>query len=272
MKRKDLLIKPFSTEKLAEYLNELAAASDELQKSVEKSKEGSLHVVMRGDYCMYYHRKNAKDKSGTYIKKRNIDVAKALAQKDYDIAVLKEIHKEKKMIEKFLLDFDETKVGNLFSKENAPRKQLITPIAMNDADFECLWKRKEYEKKPVYEDSEEYITENGEHVRSKSEILIANALKQNGIPYRYEYPVSLFDGRVRHPDFCVLNVRERKNYYWEHCGKVGEEEYGDYISRKMNDYAKSGLVPGKDIIITLESKNVPLNMNTVQGIIDAYLK
>lgn len=52
MKRKDLLIKPFSTEKLVEYLNELAAASDELQKSVEKSKEGSLHVVMRGDYCM----------------------------------------------------------------------------------------------------------------------------------------------------------------------------------------------------------------------------
>ena len=272
MKRKVFLIKPFSTEKLVEYLNELTAASDELQKSVEKSKEGSLHVVMRGDYCMYYHRKNSKDKSGTYIKKRNMDVAKALAQKDYDIAVLKEIEAEKKMIERFLQRFDEAKMGKLFSEEILSRKRLINPIAMSDEDYINLWNNIEYEKKPICEGTEEYMTENGECVRSKSEILIANALKQNGIPYRYEYPFSLFDGRVRHPDFCVLNLRERKNYYWEHCGKVGEEEYGDYISRKMNDYAKSGLVPGRDIIITMESKNVPLNMNTVQGIIDAYLK
>ncbi len=272
MKRKDILIKPFSTKELAEYLNELTVASEELQKALEKSKEGSLHVVMRGDYCMYYHRKDSKDKSGTYIKKRNMDVARALAQKEYDIALLKEIETEKNLIEGFLKKFDETKMGRMFSEEIIPRRRFINPIAMSDTDYISLWSSIEYEKKPIYEETEEYMTENGECVRSKSEILIANALKQNGIPYRYEYPFKLFDGRVRHPDFCVLNVRERKDFYWEHCGKVGEEEYGDYISRKMNDYAKSGLVPGKDIIITLESKNVPLNMNTVQGIIDAYLK
>lgn len=272
MKRKDIILTPFSTEKLAEYLKELITLSGEIEKELERSKEGSLHVVMRGDYCMYYHRKSPKEKSGTYIKKRNMDLAKALAQKEYDMTVLKQIKTEKRIIERFLMDFDEAGMGNLFSEEICQRKMLITPVAMNDEDYVCQWKTIEYDKKSVNVEKEEYITENGEYVRSKSEILIANALKQNGIPYRYEYPFQLYDGRIRHPDFCALNVRERKTYYWEHCGKVGDEEYGDYISRKMNDYVRSGLIPGKDLIITMESKNAPVNMNTVQGIIDAYLK
>ena len=67
------------------------------------------------------------------------------------------------------------------------------------------------------------FSENGERVRSKSEVIIADILKNNGIPYRYEYPVLI--NRNIHPDFCCLNVRTRKEYFWEHFGKMDDIEY-----------------------------------------------
>ena len=38
------------------------------------------------------------------------------------------------------------------------------------------------------------------HVRSKSEVIIANALKAAGVPYRYEFPL-LMDKNADNPDF-----------------------------------------------------------------------
>ena len=67
-------------------------------------------------------------------------------------------------------------------------------------------------------------TENGELVRSKSEVLIANYLLHANVPYIYELPIVL-DNRIIHPDFTVLNVRTREILYWEHLGMMDNKEY-----------------------------------------------
>ena len=68
------------------------------------------------------------------------------------------------------------------------------------------------------EDKTEFYTKRGERVRSKSEILIANTLNDNNIPYRYECPVEVDIGKKLYPDFMVLNRKQRKEFYWEHLG------------------------------------------------------
>ncbi|MEE3440399.1 MAG: hypothetical protein VZR07_10670, partial [Ruminococcus sp.] len=51
-----------------------------------------------------------------------------------------------------------------------------------------------------------FETQRGEIVRSKSEVIIADALYYANIPYHYEKPIKVGD-RVIYPDFTVLNVK-----------------------------------------------------------------
>lgn len=76
-------------------------------------------------------------------------------------------------------------------------------------------KRFEYRGKGFDESTSEFYTAKGEKVRSKSEVIIADVLSREGIPYRYEYPLYLKGIGKVHPDFTVLNVKQRKEIYWE---------------------------------------------------------
>ena len=52
------------------------------------------------------------------------------------------------------------------------------------------------------DDMSNYITDAGERVRSKSELVIANLLYKNNIPYMYECPLKINNNTV-YPDFTV---------------------------------------------------------------------
>ena len=68
-------------------------------------------------------------------------------------------------------------------------------------------------------------TKRGEYVRSKSEKILADLFYENGIPYQYEPAFRLINGKLVYPDFVLLNVRERKTFYWEHYGLASDETY-----------------------------------------------
>ena len=72
----------------------------------------------------------------------------------------------------------------------------------------------------------------GERVRSKSEILIANSLNEMNIQYRYEYPIRI-SNTTFYPDFYILNLRRRKEYIWEHFGRMDDIEYARNAIRKI---------------------------------------
>lgn len=60
-----------------------------------------------------------------------------------------------------------------------------------------------------------YRTYKGDYVRSKSELIIANELYINQIPYEYEKPLFL-KGATKpiHPDFTIYTPREHLTIYW----------------------------------------------------------
>ena len=78
-------------------------------------------------------------------------------------------------------------------------------------------------------------------------------------------------GRVDYrPDFIVLNVRTRKEYYWEHLGMLDDSNYVDHSFRKIAIYEKNGLIPGENLILSFESASAPLDILLLKQLIQKF--
>ena len=120
-------------------------------------------------------------------------------------------------------------------------------------------------------DDPEYYTSSGERVRSKSELLIAEALIRYNIPYRYECPVYHNGELMGVPDFNCLNVRQRKDYYWEHLGMLADPNYANKNVKKLERYSLANDFDESSLILTMETNKHPLNTKVIEGKIRRYL-
>lgn len=118
-----------------------------------------------------------------------------------------------------------------------------------------------------YQAPKELENENGEQFRSKSETIIAEKLKNNKIPYIYEYPLKLKNGKTIYPDFYILNKRTRETYYYEHFGMMDDPEYCINALRKIDDYARNEIHIGQKLLVTFEAIEKPLSIKTLEELI-----
>ena len=116
-----------------------------------------------------------------------------------------------------------------------------------------------------------YETMNGERVRSKAEQIIADHLKQAGVPYKYEYP-TMINGELIHPDFKILRLSDRKEIYLEHCGRVADPEYYDDMVRRINNYAMNGIIIGDNLYLLFETINAPLDVRVLDKLIEEQFR
>ena len=234
----------------------------EIRSKIEKSPEGALKVDVRKDadeVHIQYHRRKKGEKTGKYLRKGNEKLIKALAQKDYMLKAQKVLEKEIKALERFLKIFDPDLLKKVYENLPQGKKELVVPYQFPDKEYAKKWQAMPYEGK-VFRDGDPGIyTKRGERVRSKSEQLIADRLFYSGIPYRYEYPFELKNGRKVYTDFTILNVRTRTEYRLEHFGMMGDSEYRGFAFFKIADYANNGLLMGRNIIYTFEDGNNPLD-------------
>lgn len=121
-----------------------------------------------------------------------------------------------------------------------------------------------------YEERLIHKTAKGEMVRSKSEVIIANALYYNDIPYTYE-PDLLVEGRLKKPDFEIKDEDTGITWYWEHCGMMNDPKYKKRWQDKKELYKKNGIEEGKNLIVT-EDLDGSIDSDEIQKIIDEYLK
>ena len=82
-----------------------------------------------------------------------------------------------------------------------------------------------------------YKTIDGNQVRSKSEVIICDLLAKSGLKYEYETKLEYEPGKVIKPDFTII-LDNGKKLYWEHIGMLGNEEYSEHWSEKMDIYEK----------------------------------
>jgi len=74
-----------------------------------------------------------------------------------------------------------------------------------------------------------------------------------------------------HPDFTVLNVKLRKEFYLEHLGLMDDEEYRENALRRVLAYERAGIFPGEQLILTHETGKCPLDVRIVEKLITHYL-
>jgi len=213
----------------------------------------------------YYCHKTDDDGNYTYIPKEKIKLIKQLAQHDYNLAVLNAIDYELKILTKCQNRYPEITAEEVYEALTTERKQLVEPLIELDETFISRWKNEKYEKKKGT-DQYGFITKCGVKVKSKSELIIADNLYYNNIPYKYERPMKL-KGIVVHPDFTILNTKTRREVIWEHFGMMDNPEYAQTAVRKKQDYNFEGYFEGDNLIITMETKNAQLNSKQIEMII-----
>ncbi|WP_051207559.1 hypothetical protein [Butyrivibrio sp. AE3006] len=241
------------------------------EASINSSPEGHLRVQDRNSYALYYWIKKTGDTNGELIPKKNRDIARKLAQKDYDKKLARVIKKELKEITKYLECIKENDISSIYEGLSDKRKLLVKPLITSDEEYIKRWKEKPYDPMGFDEGSAEYYSDSGIRVRSKSEIIIANMLEKYGVPYKYECPLKLGKRGIVSPDFTCLNIRTRKEYIWEHFGMMDDENYANKNVAKINSYEESGYQLGKNMIMTFEASQQPINSNIIKNMITSWL-
>ena len=282
-------------ELLEKRLTELKTVLEKMRRSVKTPPPGRLRISQKGNSTEYYHITSPSAPHGKYIPIKQESLARQLAQKDYDSKITALIEEEIRATQHYLKQIcstssggnprggrapdtgsdSATKLSALYAKYCPARQHLVTPLTLTGSQYAAQWQSVSWPRRPFPENSTAYTTIRGELVRSKSEVLIADALARHNIPYRYEFPLELrrATGGIAtlHPDFLCLNVRTRTEFYWEHFGSMDDPSYSNNAAGKLRLFAENGILAGRNLIITMETQNEPLSTTVLNQLIDSYL-
>ena len=132
---------------------------------------------------------------------------------------------------------------------------------------------------PKNRDQLKHTVSNGLKVRSKGEVAICEELLIYGRTFWYEKALPLIVNRlqqdgtvismnvIRYPDFTIP-LHDGSMLYWEHCGMFSKDEYREDNIRKFTDYYDNGIYPPKNLIITMDDTDKPLDVRLIRQIIE----
>lgn len=264
---------------MSNLIDELTKEKENLTKLIKQTEnalknapKGVLRVASCKKYSQYYWiKETGENQREQYIRKEQMQMAHNLAQRDYDMKVLKIANQKRNEIQLFLNSYQPKELQMLYENLNQHRKKIVIPRILSDSEYVSEWRKVEYKGKSFTEGMSEIYTNRGERVRSKTEKIIADMLDKKGIPYRYEYPIYLVGLGTIYPDFTTLNMRERKEKYWEHMGMMDDSNYIDMALHKIDVYAKNNIIVGDRLILTHETSKRPLETGMIEKMIQAYL-
>ena len=269
----------------------LYSAIRAVERRQMKAVEGRLRLARQRNSVHYFHVTDTSSEWGDYLPMSETATIKSLVQKDYDSKALKELKRELLLVDEFIDAFHQERMDEIFEKIGPERRAFAEPLRLSDKVYTERWLSVKYSGKPFGADAPKLFTSRGEQVRSKSEVIIADALARLGVPYRYEFPHELkvckhgcverkgARGEKRasrrlatfYPDFTCLNLRTRREFIWEHFGLMSDAEYVASAIEKLETYCDNGIFPGDGLLITMETQERPLNPATAEAIAKKYL-
>lgn len=256
---------------LQKKLKEADALISTTEKSLKKAPEGTLVLSQSKGTVQYYHKTEGSQKKGKYISTKNSKFIISLAQKDYDLRFLKHMKEQKNKLHRAMQLLKEIDFLKVYSGLSETRKKLVNSHVLTDEQYVEQWEVVQYKGKDIADDIPVITTERGERVRSKTEKILADKFFSLGIPYRYEHPVALKGYGTVYPDFTLLNVRTRTEIYLEHFGMMDNPEYAKKAIQKVETYAKNGIYIGKNLLVTFETLQNPLDMKMVEGMLKEFI-
>lgn len=263
-KRKGKMLRQLQNDK-----NELEKLLVKIRKQCKSLPEGKLSVSSSHGCSQF-------SCNGKYLPKSKKKLIEALAMREYYEKLEKRIAENLPVIEKAIRVYGEKGIDCVYDSLPRGKQSLI-----NNALYVSLTQRVEEFENMQFESYEsEYAitsdlyTDKGEHVRSKSEKIIADELYRRNIPYHYEMPLVLFDrGRkiVFHPDITAMNRRTGKIRYIEHLGLMDNIKYVQNAMGKITLYEKNSILLGRDLLLFHEGSDEVINTKVLLEYIEEYL-
>lgn len=247
---------------LEQQLSILESLISQAESALAKRPLGRLTVQQAHGNPQYIYRPSPNTRQ--YIRKTNLLFVQSLAQKEYEESFLRAAERQRKELlkaEPRSASFMYHALAAPYEKLSPERKNLVTPYVLPDAEYLQAFLNTPYEHKGFDKDFPVIETENGERVRSKSEKIIADRLRALGIPYLYEYPLILSRIGKVHPDFTLLDIRERILVLLEHFGQMLDPGYVAWNMDKVESYIAAGFIPGNTFLFTFEGGSHVLNVS-----------
>lgn len=236
----------------------------DLENKIKKLPEGNLIATQSGKYIKYY---KSNGKRPIYISKKDRGIAEKLAIKKYYLFQVEEIKQQLRILNKCLTQYDKINTKSMQLLEDSTYTQILSKHFQTFPEKIQQWTAEKYKHNDNHLENLIHKTAAGHYVRSKSEVIIANALYANHIPYRYECGLQL-DGVTFYPDFTICHPDTMKEFYWEHFGMMDIPQYCDNAFNKLKVYGNNGIVPSINLVTTFETQIHPINSETVQKIIE----
>ena len=254
------------------HLNKLQAQCDYLRNKVSTFPDGELSIQKNGSYYRWIIKN--KEQS-VYCSKSNRSLAEIMALKKYYSLLLFEAEEELSLLKSYKKNLSSSSRSKPLSSDLLAESSPYYPLLQGYFAKDKLpvsaqqWCAESYETNSSHPEHLIHTTLAGHKVRSKSEVIIANLLYTNHIPYRYEAALPLKEFTA-YPDFTIMHPVTNKIFYWEHFGMMDNAPYCDTACNKLKTYCYNGIFPSIQLITTYETSKCPISTDQVQQIITQY--
>lgn len=248
-------------ESIQQDLQRLEKEKKSLERSLSSNDDIGKRLVINsyGGHSKWFV---IEGKDKTYLPKAQRKEAARLAKISWQKARLIEVTREISACQHYLRCFKAEKSRLEILLENP---EFCTLLGIHSKSIE-EWKNESFSTNPSNPGNLKFKTNTGLLVRSKSELIIAMTLDKYGIPYRYECLVDTPAG-PHFPDFMIMHPKTKKIYLWEHFGLMDNSSYSASAGNKIGLYMQMGYIPGETLIMTFENGKSPLDLQTVETLI-----
>lgn len=245
----------------------------QLETILQNSPDGNLRIIQRNNNCFFDVRKTEKgSRKGSYISKDNEALLECYSKKRFAAEMLPKLRKNLKAANAFISlhsGIEETEIAARLHPEIISRcKSIYLP----PEEFAKDWLNSKGPECILVGNPPSIKTISGEQVRSKSEAIIYNSLYSHGLVFQYERGLYLpTNNYASFPDFTILLLSTLEEMFWEHFGMMDDPDYAESAIKKICNYIQNGIIPGKNLICTFETRNQPLSSADVETLIREFL-
>lgn len=260
--KKELSKRMHFIQKSANYLNKLKLSS--YTQSVRAAKHGKTF--------QYFLRSSVHDKTGKYVKTKDLHLVKPIIQAEYEKKAIASVNKELKLLKNLINFYEQNKsIEDIFTNFPEGKQAMTEPVVETSEQFLNKWMNKKYTPLPFKDDDPEYFSKKDERMRSKSELLISGIMIDLGIHYVYEMPLKLKNGITIHPDFTIIDAKNGRILYYEHFGLMDNENYVNNAISKILEYQACGYYLGESLLVSFESSQMHLDTKAVQRMLEHFV-
>ncbi len=247
-----------------EYQENLQKKYNQLMKN---APEGRLTTTTTNGKTYYY---KVVGNQRVYLGDGFHAEVKNLQRKYFAAESLKRIEKNKPLLKSVLKKYHSLDTEDIIDALPQAYKPLNPSVfSMVSGTSARQWGSQEYSKNTAYPKGLTHRTLKGDLVRSKSEVIIANALFSKNIEYHYEEVLEI-DGHSIAPDFLIRSKGQQGDKIWEHFGLIGQQSYLDSCLWKIRLYLENGYRPWEDVIFTFDDQYGNINAAVISQIISSF--